>query len=65
MARQRTTEPRTARFLISLTPDERQRVKIKAVTEGVAMGAIAHDLLLAWANSKPGGELDPLKVSDD
>ena len=61
MARQRTTEPRTARFLISLTPEERQRVKIKAVTEGVGMGDIARRLLLAWER----GDVTPPEVERD
>ena len=48
MARPKRTDPRTARFLISLTPEDRQRVKIKAITEGIGMGAVARRLLLAW-----------------
>lgn len=48
MARPKRQDPRTARFLIALTPDERYRVKLKAVTEGVVMGAVARALLLAW-----------------
>lgn len=61
MARQRTTDHRTARFLISLTPEERQRVKIKAVTERVAMGDVARRLLLAWER----GEVTPPDVPND
>ena len=52
MARPKRQDPRTARFLIALTPDERHRVKLKAVTEGVVMGAVARDLLLAWADGR-------------
>jgi hypothetical protein len=52
MARPKRPDPHTARFLISLTPEDRQRVKIKAITAGVTMGAIARHLLLAWADGR-------------